>query len=395
VYHINPSGIALIQSLNVKRIKTFVDLAQDFIQCQLSCFSRVVCLVDVFDRYDLELSMKSAQRNRRSAPGLSRKVCQAIEGRPIPDWKKFLGVDTNKQALLQFLGKSIVEHHDQSPRKMSAEDTLFLAGVCNDPMTVKKICSEGVSDCPELFCTHEEADTRMLLYVIHTDRMFGEKRTKGRIIVKSPDTDVLVLCVHYIPSLQYTDELWFQTGAISSTKDERRFIPVHDILCNSIDPVICKILPAVHAVTGCDTTSSMFGIGKRTVFKVLKDRPSDFIDLSSLVHCDIDQSVYAARKLVPRLYDQKEKLKAGHVDLNKLRVMLATLKDTCSAKHPPCGATFRQHILRASLQTNIWMSAHIPKVSSFIWMGEEESVSFSVFQRSDVVRFFAGSGVYL
>jgi hypothetical protein len=201
VYHINPSGIALIQSLNVKRIKTFVDLAQDFIQCQLSCFSRVVCLVDVFDRYDLELSMKSAQRNRRSAPGSSRKVCQAIEGRPIPDWKKFLGVDTNKQALLQFLGKSIVEHHDQSPRKMSAEDTLFLAGVCNDPMTVKKICSEGVSDCPELFCTHEEADTRMLLYVIHTDRMFGEKRTKGRIIVKSPDTDVLVLCVHYIPSL--------------------------------------------------------------------------------------------------------------------------------------------------------------------------------------------------
>ena len=35
------------------------------------------------------------------------------------------------------------------------------------------------------------------------------------------------------------------------------------------------------------------------------------------------------------------------------------------------------------------------EVSSFIWMGEEESVSFSVFQRSDVVQFFAGSGVYL
>jgi hypothetical protein len=278
--------MALIQSLNVKRIKTFGDLAQDFIQCQLSCFSRVVCLVDVFDIYDLELSIKSAERDRRSTSCLSRKVFQVIEGRPIPDWKKFLGVDTNKQDLLQFPGKSIVEHHDQSPRKMSAEDTLFLAGVCNDPITVKKICSEGVSDYPELCCTHEEADTRMLLQVIRADRMFGEKRTKGRIIVKSPDTDVLVLCVHYFPSLQYTDELWFQMGAISSTKDGRRFIPVHDI-CNSIDPVICKILPAVHAVTGCDTTSSMFGIGKRTVFKVLKDRPSDFIDLSSLAHCDM------------------------------------------------------------------------------------------------------------
>jgi hypothetical protein len=38
--------------------------------------------------------------------------------------------------------------------------------------------------------------------VIHADRMFGEKRTKGRIIVKSPDTDVLVLCVHYFRSGQ-------------------------------------------------------------------------------------------------------------------------------------------------------------------------------------------------
>jgi hypothetical protein len=161
--------MALIQSLNVKRLKTFGDLAQDFIQCQLSCFSHVVCLVDVFDRYDLELSIKSAERDRRSTYCLSLKVFQIIEGRPIPDWKKFLGVDINKQALLQFLGKSIVKHHDQSPRKMSAEDTLYLAGVCNDHITVKKICSEGVSDCPELFCTHEEADTRMLLHVIHVE----------------------------------------------------------------------------------------------------------------------------------------------------------------------------------------------------------------------------------
>ena len=168
-----------------------------------------------------------------------------------------------------------------------------------------------VSDFPELFCTREEADTRMLLHVIHTDRMFGEKRTKGRIIVKSPDTDVLVLCVHYIPSLQYTDELWFQTSAISSTKDGRRFTPVHDILCNSIDPVICKILPAVHAVTGCDTTSSMFGIGKRTVFKVLKDRPNDFIDLSSLVHCDIDQSVYALENSFPNCMIKRKNSKLG------------------------------------------------------------------------------------
>ena len=165
---------------------------------------------------------------------------------------------------------------------------------------------------------------------------------------------------------------------------------MHDI-CISIDPVICKILPVVHAVTGCDTTSSMFGIGQHTVFKVIRDRPSDFIDLSSLADCDIDQSVYAARKLVARLYDQREKLKAGHVHLNKLRAMLATLKDACLAKLPPCIATFRHHILRASLQTNIWMSALIPKPppkSTLLFGSEKKNRLVPVFFRGQMSSDF-------
>ena len=126
----------------------------------------------------------------------------------------------------------MINHHVRCQRKIPYN----LAGVCNDPITVMKKYVQR-EYCPELFCAHEEADTRMLLHVIHTDGMFGEKRTKVLISVKSPDTDVLVLCVHYFPSLQYADELWVQTDAISSTKDGQRFIPVHDI-CNSIDPVI-------------------------------------------------------------------------------------------------------------------------------------------------------------
>lgn len=57
----------------------------------------------------------------------------------------------------------------------------------------------------------------------------------GRIIIKSPDTDDLVLCVHYFSKLQHTQELWFQTGTFSSTKDRRRYIPVHEI-CSLLVP---------------------------------------------------------------------------------------------------------------------------------------------------------------
>lgn len=213
----------------------------------------------------------------------------------------------------------------------------------------------------------------MILHAIHADKTFGESGIKGRIIVKSPDTDVLILCIHYFPSMQHTQELWFHTGSITNTKDGRRLIPVHSI-CSILNPVLCNILPAAHAITGCDTTSSLFGIGKRTVFKVLKDSPENFTDLSILADCDTDKSIDAARKLVCRLYDQKGKLKEDHVDLNKLRVRLATLRDACLAKLPPCEATFTQHVLRSSLQTNIWMTAHVakPPMKSAVLFGWED-----------------------
>jgi hypothetical protein len=51
--------------------------------------------------------------------------------------------------------------------------------------------------------------------------------------------------------------------------------------------------------------------------------------------------------------DDVESHLVDHVDLNKLRVRLATLRDACLAKLPPCEATFTQHVLRSSLQINI------------------------------------------
>jgi hypothetical protein len=44
----------------------------------------------------------------------------------------------------------------------------------------------------------------MLVHAIHADKVFAESGVKGCIIIKSPDTDVLVLCVHYFSKLQHT-----------------------------------------------------------------------------------------------------------------------------------------------------------------------------------------------
>ena len=86
-----------------------------------------------------------------------------------------------------------------------------------------------IMSCPDLFSNHKEADTRMLLHAIHADARFSDMNVKGRIINKPPDTDVLLLCIHFFPSMRNTKELWFKTGTVTRTKDGRRYLPVHDI----------------------------------------------------------------------------------------------------------------------------------------------------------------------
>jgi hypothetical protein len=98
--------------------------------------------------------------------------------------------------------------------------------------------------------------------VLYSDKLYQENNVQGRIVVKSPDTGLLFLLVHYFPKMKNPSELWFQTGLITSTKDYRRYIPIHE-LCKSLSSVVCEILPAAHSLTGCDTTSSFFGIGKK------------------------------------------------------------------------------------------------------------------------------------
>ena len=148
--------------------------------------------------------------------------------------------------------------------KLSLEDdwTLIIAGGLSDP--TKAIClrPQGISDMHQLCSNHKEADTRMILHAVMADQVFESAQTAGRIIIRSPDTDVLVLTFHYFSKLKNTEELWIQTGVITSTSDLCRFIAVHSI-GHSVSPIFSSILPAVHALTGCDSTSALFRIGKK------------------------------------------------------------------------------------------------------------------------------------
>jgi hypothetical protein len=56
---------------------------EHFIKCQQQCFPRAAAVVGVFDRYDRKLSIKSAERDKRSNTFGDHKVFQLIDGRPM------------------------------------------------------------------------------------------------------------------------------------------------------------------------------------------------------------------------------------------------------------------------------------------------------------------------
>ena len=134
----------------------------------------------------------------------------------------------------------------------------------------------------------------MILHALMADQVFESAQTAGHIIIQSPDTDVLVLTVHYFPKLKSTEELWIQTGVITSTSDLRQYNAVHSI-CHSVSPTFSSILLAVHALKGCDLTSALFGIAKKSVFKAIYDHLDDFSDLLTLNSEDDASALQAAR----------------------------------------------------------------------------------------------------
>ena len=132
------------------------------------------------------------------------------------------------------------------------------------------------------------------LHAVHANKVFERNDMTGRVIIKMPDTDVLVLAIHYYPQMDRVKEFWIETGTVTRTTDLRRFIPVHD-KCHSHSPLFLKVLPAIHALTGCDSTSVFFSIGKNSVCKTISEKGVDsFAELVSIVGDDENTSIVGA-----------------------------------------------------------------------------------------------------
>ena len=112
--------------------------------------------------------------------------------------------------------------------------------------------------CVTLFtCNHEEADTVMIYHALRQDIP---------IVIVSKDTDVLVLMIYAFSKHRPSSEWYMKIS-------DKRFIK-NSTIVNYLGLSTSLVLPQYHVITGCDTTSYFYGIGKIKPLKKLMQAES-------------------------------------------------------------------------------------------------------------------------
>ena len=133
---------------------------------------------------------------------------------------------------------------------------------------------QKLREVDELQSSQEEADTRIIIHC-----MFKCKSSRcmqdSFIIVKSPDTDVLVLLTYFVCDVSQT--VLFDTNVANNS----RLINVSTIDA-TLGREISNALMGFHAFTGCDSTSAFVRKGMKGPCKLMKSNPEFLAAFSSL-----------------------------------------------------------------------------------------------------------------
>ena len=110
-------------------------------------------------------------------------------------------------------------------------------------------------------CNHEEADTRMLIH-IQDALENGATTCLVRTVV------IIVGKLHYLCEQHPAADVWIAFG----TGRNFRYLHINAIY-NALGREKAIALPIFHSVTGCDTTSTLFGKGKKSAWDAWKAFP--------------------------------------------------------------------------------------------------------------------------
>ena len=211
-------GAAIVNMLKPGASKTFQDYSETaFLPYVINQLRNVERVDVVWDR--LPGSLKDSARSKR---GKGIRRCVRPDTRIPGDW-------TDKEELFLYLVEQLTTTGTDHGEVVSTKHETV---VFNNDRT----------DAADLLpCTHEQADTRLLLHAADAAR-----RGYTKVMVRSVDTDVVVIAVAKFQYISLS-ELWIEFGVGKHLK----YLPAHDMSRNICEEKL-QALPAFHAFTGCD-----------------------------------------------------------------------------------------------------------------------------------------------
>lgn len=291
----------------------------------------------IFDRY-IKISTKQMTRSSRAGHDSSRKH-QLNLHTTLPAQKVVLNVAYNKVQLIDLICQYLMTHIVDNQTK------LVITG--KDPTPVQ-VWNNSTLQRQDLKTHHEEAD---VIIIHHLVRIVSGVSGDSHIKVVCDDTDVFVLLIHF-----YLEEKMTVDVSMESPCAGRANVDIRQTALKHKS--IAKYLPAVHALTGCDTVSYLFGIGKATALKVLMG--GHHPTLLGQLEADEEKMISEATTFIAACYGSKVE---GDMSTHRYQLWkskMANSKITSAPKLkslPPSHDAFVQHVHRAHHQVIIWKSA--------------------------------------
>ena len=283
-------------------------ILESYVQFVKSNYSGAII---VFDGYENEPSTKvMTQMKRRGATSAPKVVFKESNAVSLKR-DAFLTNNENKQALVNHLGIHLIKAGYQVKHASADADTL-----------IAKTAIDAVQD--------------------------------QNVTLVADDTDLLCLLLFHL-SVNAPYRLTMKT------KSARQY----DIklLKESLGVEMCRHILFAHAITGCDTTSRIHGIGKPTVMKLLSTdsifRRVSAEFLNSENPFSKDTIAVAGETAVKMLYGE-----TGDCNIDKLRLKKIKIKASSKSRItqiepsslPPTKAACVQHSLRVFHQIQTWIS---------------------------------------
>ncbi len=247
----------------VEIVPSFSTYAQSFLSYVKNWLTdSVLELHIVFDNFNRTNYPKNCERTLRdSASNQGPAIVISGDTETPKDWKSFLTNRQNKYNLLNYLCR---EFMTQASAIIQNNQTVFIAGGFSGDLSNKayKVTVTGCYEIPELYSSHDEADSRIWLH--------ASKTNCKEVLIVSKDTDLYHIGLPILSSNR-DKNIYMQLKLTRNYSNDDRYLHLNTLLTALENDTELSYIPQhqiplfallTYIASGCDFTSSFYQIGK-------------------------------------------------------------------------------------------------------------------------------------